>query len=341
MLRDELCCRICYDGPQEVDSGKECRMVSPCGCSGSSSHIHVDCLKKLYLSRRNTEDRLRCPTCLEKYDVTSSLMLANFDLKRLTRLRSKQRAFDADSTQEIADTYSTMANVFCDMGRYQTALDCNDLDLTIKQATLGSAHPAFAKSLNNKGLTLCKQNKYIESKECFTRANEIYERVNGRNSPQVASVLANLSLLHCNMGDCDKALQLLDRCIQILQSNQSGYMDAKHNVRLNIAKMNRSVLLVRMNRLDEAEQVARVCLDYGRRALSKTSPELIQWEGVLEMILKKKGDRDILKPLVQISLVPASQKMCGGGQAPRCRPVTPAVCLVEGNRPSKRVKVEE
>eukprot|EP00959_Pyramimonas_sp_CCMP1952_P390565 8184675-Pyramimonas_sp.AAC.1 len=106
MTTDEPCCRICYDGPQAVD-GSGSDMVSPCGgCSGSSAHIHVNCLKRLYLSRRSMGDQMHCPTCKQKYDVATSLMLATFDL---TRLRSEQRALGfTRNPQEQADAYSTM-----------------------------------------------------------------------------------------------------------------------------------------------------------------------------------------------------------------------------------------
>ena len=88
---DEPCCRICYEGPESdaSDSDNIRVMVSPCGCSGSSAHIHVDCLKKLYLSRRGMCDQLHCPTCKQKYDAVNSLMLATFNL---IRLRSVERA---------------------------------------------------------------------------------------------------------------------------------------------------------------------------------------------------------------------------------------------------------
>eukprot|EP00959_Pyramimonas_sp_CCMP1952_P192622 4027856-Pyramimonas_sp.AAC.1 len=153
-------CRICYDGPPAGTDGSD--MVSPCGCSGSSAHIHVECLKKLYVSRRRTgRDGLHCPTCKQKYDVVTSQMLAA----------------TLEVYQERAESCAKMGKLMCDMGMYQTASTFYDLNLTIKQATYGTEHPAVALSLKDKGILLCHQQKYNESKKCLKQATEIFERV--------------------------------------------------------------------------------------------------------------------------------------------------------------------
>uniref|UniRef100_A0A7S0R161 RING-CH-type domain-containing protein n=2 Tax=Pyramimonas obovata TaxID=1411642 RepID=A0A7S0R161_9CHLO len=327
---DEPCCRICYDGAQTEDSG----LVSPCGCAGSSAHIHVTCLKKLYLSRRSGLDRLRCPTCKQKYDIGSSLMLATFDL---TRLRSEERAIAVSKNQEKADAYSTMGKVLCEMGLYQTASSFYELDLTLKQATYGFDHPAVALSLNNKGVLLCRQHKYDESDKCFERAKTIYERVHGPDSPQVANVLGNLSLLHRNNNNCERALQMLDRCLEILNMEKNKKNDA-HELSLYIARMNRSMLLVPLGRVGEAEQLARVCLDFGRRAFSKSSPELANWEKNLAYILRTKAGEvnTTPKPMIENSPVNLRKR----GRCPAPRPQTMTALEDKGDRPSKQLKVD-
>ncbi len=59
-------CRICGDGSAE---GK---LVQPCGCRGSVSSAHLDCLEMWINSRTassRVDDALRCEICLEPYAV--------------------------------------------------------------------------------------------------------------------------------------------------------------------------------------------------------------------------------------------------------------------------------
>ena len=39
-------CRICLLTEDECSS----KLISPCGCSGTSAHVHLDCLRKWQLS---------------------------------------------------------------------------------------------------------------------------------------------------------------------------------------------------------------------------------------------------------------------------------------------------
>eukprot|EP00959_Pyramimonas_sp_CCMP1952_P462097 9482685-Pyramimonas_sp.AAC.1 len=279
----EPCCRICYDGPLQADGGSTRGFVTPCGgCTGSSALIHVTCLRQLYLSR-DVHKRMICPTCAQEYDHDTCLKLATYHLQRL-RSRSEAHGVEANSTLEleVADAYSAMGKVLCDMGRYHHASHFYELDIVLKQTVCGAQDPRVALSLNNKGVLLGRQHKCDEAEQCFNQAFSIYMNSYGNESPQVAMVLGNMSLLFRAKENYDRALQLLDRCLAIMENRKD---DSIKQTQLYTARMNRSILLLDMQRVAEAGQLARECVDFGRRAFSKNSPVLANWEGSLRVIL--------------------------------------------------------
>lgn len=56
-------CRICLLTEDECSS----KLISPCGCSGTSAHVHLDCLRKWQLSSGSQLRRAVCPVCRQAY----------------------------------------------------------------------------------------------------------------------------------------------------------------------------------------------------------------------------------------------------------------------------------
>lgn len=61
--RSEKTCRICYEG-EDAELG---RLIKPCLCTGSISHVHVKCLQR-WRTRSTTDTAFyRCPQCKFHY----------------------------------------------------------------------------------------------------------------------------------------------------------------------------------------------------------------------------------------------------------------------------------
>ncbi|KAG2159776.1 uncharacterized protein EDB93DRAFT_1237067 [Suillus bovinus] len=56
-------CRICFEG-EDDSSG---RLIRPCLCKGSISHVHIACLKKWRSSSFSNNSFYRCPQCHYRY----------------------------------------------------------------------------------------------------------------------------------------------------------------------------------------------------------------------------------------------------------------------------------
>lgn len=58
---EEHCCKFCYD-----DADSQLTLVTPCACRGTSSRVHLECLKSWHEYERFPEEP-RCGLCGEHY----------------------------------------------------------------------------------------------------------------------------------------------------------------------------------------------------------------------------------------------------------------------------------
>src|SRR5262245_17161913 len=68
---------------------------------------------------------------------------------------------------------------------------------------------------NRQGVGLYNAGRYREALACFERALPLAEKGFGKESPQAATTLGNLSLQHQMVGRHDQALPLLERALAI------------------------------------------------------------------------------------------------------------------------------
>ncbi|WRT69308.1 uncharacterized protein IL334_006292 [Kwoniella shivajii] len=69
---EDRLCRICFSGQEEeVNSGK---MISPCLCTGSMRHVHVNCLNAWRGTGTNAKAHMECPQCHYRYQLRRTLI---------------------------------------------------------------------------------------------------------------------------------------------------------------------------------------------------------------------------------------------------------------------------
>ena len=91
--------------------------------------------------------------------------------------------------------------------RYSLALKSFQKAVTVRQAALGSEHPAVAASLMKIGMIFLLQNNPDGAKEAFYRTIQVIRKSMGYSSIQMARILNNLGVAHYDAGSYSKALQ--------------------------------------------------------------------------------------------------------------------------------------
>lgn len=88
---DELKCKICYESLWSNDKIN----CTTCGCRGSMSHIHDECILKYMIHQTNKELNLTCTVCNRKYELSRYLkikyFLKNYKTDKEIRLMNKNR----------------------------------------------------------------------------------------------------------------------------------------------------------------------------------------------------------------------------------------------------------
>ena len=77
MINDEKFCRICLEEENNINS-----LISPCRCSGSSKHVHIQCLQNWRRVSRNSNGmgENECMECKTKY-----LIRKNHDREKIIK----------------------------------------------------------------------------------------------------------------------------------------------------------------------------------------------------------------------------------------------------------------
>lgn len=80
MMNDEKFCRICLEEENNINS-----LISPCRCSGSSKHVHIQCLQNWRRVSRNSNGigENECMECKTKY-----LLRKNHDREKIIKFHA-------------------------------------------------------------------------------------------------------------------------------------------------------------------------------------------------------------------------------------------------------------
>jgi tetratricopeptide (TPR) repeat protein len=131
-------------------------------------------------------------------------------------LKARKEFYEKDHF-DIAITYFNLAGCYKRKGELDKALRRFQRALDIFTEEYGeNNHPKIAECLNSIGMIYEEQRKFGAAEECLKKSIEIYERFLGEESPDVAHVLIGLALFYDTTNKPEKALQTLERAINIL-----------------------------------------------------------------------------------------------------------------------------
>ncbi|XP_019643818.1 PREDICTED: uncharacterized protein LOC109484909 [Branchiostoma belcheri] len=119
----------------------------------------------------------------------------------------------------IASTYNNMATAYVLMGDPTRAIEYNENALSIWKAIYGSGSPYVLQTLMNLAVTLNMFGRKKEAMKHYQEALKMCEDVYGRGKdhPNVATLLSNLGLLWSELFQYDKALDFLERSLEMKQ----------------------------------------------------------------------------------------------------------------------------
>jgi tetratricopeptide (TPR) repeat protein len=127
--------------------------------------------------------------------------------------------FEDEKKPIIATSYNNIAMVYSNMGNFPKALELYQKALDIRLETLEGKHPHIATSYNNVATAYDDMgNNLSKTLDLYKKALEIREEVLGEKHPDTATIYFNISQIYLDKKQCCKALDYIDKAINILKS---------------------------------------------------------------------------------------------------------------------------
>jgi CHAT domain-containing protein len=118
-----------------------------------------------------------------------------------------QKVF-GDQHPQVANCYSSIANVFEAQQQHALALEYNQHAVNIRKQALGDQHPLTAMSYNNIGNVYLKQNQYGQAMEYHQQAIAIRKQAFGLQNPQIAISYNNIGAVYQQQRQYSNAIQV-------------------------------------------------------------------------------------------------------------------------------------
>ncbi len=132
----------------------------------------------------------------------------------------------------VAQSWSNLATIRFDLGRYQAAESLFKRALAIRQAHSQSYPSLHATTLRSLAEVSKAAGRSYEAESIYRQAADIYEKAFGPNDPQLALTLTFLGRLHIDCGQHGSAQQVLARAVEI-QNGRGNVRDAAVAVTFN------------------------------------------------------------------------------------------------------------
>ncbi|MBC8074835.1 MAG: tetratricopeptide repeat protein, partial [Chloroflexales bacterium] len=168
---------------------------------------------------------------------------------------------------EAADLCHAFAEHLYQAGDYQGASTYHERVLRIRQALLGDAHPAAARSLAQLGKALCSCNDTAQARVCFERALAI-QRASLGDHADTATTLNHLGYLLQLQDELSAARECHQQAIQIWHQVGVDEHPAVADSLSNLAYIEYA-----QGNLDESYRLLQQALDVQHRATGAAHPE--------------------------------------------------------------------
>ncbi|MCK5257121.1 MAG: tetratricopeptide repeat protein, partial [Deltaproteobacteria bacterium] len=132
----------------------------------------------------------------------------------------------------VAILLNNLAELYCDLGRYDKAEPLYEKALGIHETTYGPEHPKVATVLNNLAGLYYALKKYDKARPFYERSLDIDEKVYGQVHPSVSIRLNNLAETYYVTGQYDRAKPLYERALAIARS--TGQPELLWRVQFNL-----------------------------------------------------------------------------------------------------------
>ncbi len=173
--------------------------------------------------------------------------------------RAFQQAYELTSDPDFTDlnhrsgAASMLAIVLMETGKYQEATEILEHTLELRREILPAGHIDLAHTMVNLGVAYRALDNHERTVDLWHEALEIYEVNLGYDHPATAGALANLSIVHSELGQVvealDTGIRALDTRLRVL---------GKNHVDVAASRQNLAKLLLDCERLDEAEKHLKV-----------------------------------------------------------------------------------
>ncbi|MEQ8484702.1 MAG: protein kinase [Pseudomonadales bacterium] len=194
-----------------------------------------------------------------------------------------ERATDVSELRRAA-AHRAHGRAALDRYDVDTAIAAYERALAILDAAGNVPAAMYASLLNDLGTSYSETDDTATAEAYYRRSLDHYQRPGTDDPEGQSSTLSNLAQLLINQGDLASGDRLLSESIRLLKSSGAG--DAKHGMAVG----NRASLLVRMDRLAEADDLYQEAVERLERGLGDKHPDTLMMMTSLGYLYLRSGE---------------------------------------------------
>ena len=194
----------------------------------------------------------------------------------------------ADSPEAEAAIRYAIGDTYRSLGDLATARPMLERAVELRRASYGTDDQRTIDAIDRLGMVCWLGGDMQGSLRCSNELLAIHERLHGPESPDVTATLANLANTYADMGQLDKAEDMLRRTLSIERRTLTGPQREDLSYTLN----NLATVLADQKKWDEATELHREALAIRRELTGADSPATIKSLANLGFALRGAGRLD-------------------------------------------------
>jgi serine/threonine-protein kinase len=200
------------------------------------------------------------------------------------------------SPARLAGAYRIDGSAHLENGDARAAAAAYQRAAEIFESLETPAWNSLGSTFNDLGATYAEMQDAVSAERYYRRAIEIYERPDVDDPESHSSSVSNLSTLYTHLGRYEEAQRLLARAEALLE--EAGAGEAKRAITMG----NRAGLLVRLDRLSEAEPLYRNAVELLNHSLGADHPDTVMMMTSLGYFYLRSAQFDRGVPLMATAL---------------------------------------